>query len=309
MNINKILKLFFFNTVIYFLGITTAYSFTCMDKRNVLSYKNSPATANVYVDLQPRLEAGQNLVVDLSQSITCWNDNPNYRRDMVSVMQGSAYGNVLANFRGTLNYYGLSYPFPLNSATHSVAFRQPAVWNAKLYLSPLNSAEGIVLSQGTHFATLVMYQVGSDISGGGNIQTATFIWKLYANNTVVVPVGGCDVSSRNLNVYLPDYPGSSNIPLSVYCGKNQNVSFYLSGSTTSSSSIFANTYSGSNAARGLGVQITRYGTALSANQRVRMGQVGPSPVSLNLQAKYERTTGQVTAGPVQSVVGVSFVYD
>ncbi|HEJ7646094.1 TPA: fimbrial protein, partial [Klebsiella oxytoca] len=34
-----------------------------------------------------------------------------------------------------------------------------------------------------------------------------------------------------------------------------------------------------------------------------------SSVSLGLTANYARTSGQVTAGGVQSIIGVNFVYD
>ena len=34
-----------------------------------------------------------------------------------------------------------------------------------------------------------------------------FVWNIYANNDVVVPTGGCDVSAHDVTVTLPDYPG------------------------------------------------------------------------------------------------------
>ncbi|SQA97216.1 Uncharacterised protein [Cedecea neteri] len=45
----------------------------------------------------------------------------------------------------------------------------------------------------------------------------------------------------------------------------------------------------------------------SANT-VSLGTVGSTPVDLGLTATYARTTGQVTAGNVQSIIGVTFVY-
>ncbi|STW04827.1 fimbrial protein FimH [Klebsiella grimontii] len=39
-----------------------------------------------------------------------------------------------------------------------------------------------------------------------------------------------------------------------------------------------------------------------------MGTVGTSAVNLGLTATYARTSGQVTAGNVQSIIGVTFVY-
>ncbi|MCQ4856862.1 hypothetical protein NE471_28625, partial [Escherichia coli] len=65
---------------------------------------------------------------------------------------------------------------------------------------------------------------------------------IYANNDVVVPTGGCDVSARDVTVTLPDYPGSVTIPLTVYCAKSQNLGYYLSGTTADAgNSIFTNT--------------------------------------------------------------------
>jgi minor fimbrial subunit len=58
-----------------------------------------------------------------------------------------------------------------------------------------------------------------------------FVWNIYANNNVVVPTGGCDVSARDVTVTLPEYPASAAIPLTVYCAQNQNLGYYLSGTT------------------------------------------------------------------------------
>lgn len=312
MNVKKTIKLLSANLLIYLASISSVYAFTCRDTTgNVLSYTQSPVTANAYVNLQPSVQAGQNLVVDLSQSITCRNDDPTGRTDMVNMIRGSAYGGVLSNFRGSLRYYGSSYNFPLTGPTHQQEFNLGffTPWNTQLYLTPISAAGGVVIKNGTHFATLVMYQVGADKPGGGNINTSTFTWNLYASNDVVVPVGGCDVSSRNVIVNLPEYPATAPVPLTIYCARNQNISYYLTGSTDTSSSIFANTFSGSNAAKGVGIQLVRSGAAIPINQNVQLGQVGTSAVSLGLSARYARTTGQVTAGKVQSVIGVTFIYD
>ncbi|GCT00736.1 minor component of type 1 fimbriae [Escherichia coli] len=40
----------------------------------------------------------------------------------------------------------------------------------------------------------------------------------------------------------------------------------------------------------------------------RLGELGTWGVGLGLTANYERTGGQVTAGNVQSIIGVTFVY-
>lgn len=291
--------------------INSASAFTCYDTSGNILANTVSGTANVYVNLQPTLAIGQNLVVDLSSSIFCRNDNPNGRNDNVSMLKGSAYGGVLKNFTGSLIYYGSSYPFPLNSATgtHNFTSGSYTPWNTQLYLTPSTVAGGVLVEQGSLFASLVMYQVGSDKSNGGNVNSHTMTWNLYASNSVIIPTGTCDVSARDLTIQLPEYPGNAAIPLTVHCASDQNIAFYLSGNAATSNDIFRNTYSGINSASGVGIQLLRNGSAIPVNQNVSLGTVGTSPVSLGLTAGYARTSGQVTAGGVQSIIGVTFVYD
>ncbi|QGN39587.1 fimbrial protein [Klebsiella oxytoca] len=290
---------------------TSVRAYTCYDSTGtILNSDTGGKVSSVYVNLQPNLGAGQNLVVDLSSSIFCKNDAPTIRNDRVSMLQGSAYSGLLTNFTGSLKYYGISYKFPLNSQTgnHNFTSGNYAGWNTQLYLTPVSTASGLAISAGSHIATLVMYQEGSDINGGGNIRTSKFTWNIYSNNSVIIPTGGCDVSSRNVTVTLPEYPGSTAIPLTVRCGQNQKIGFYLSGTTAdAASSIFTNTSSAS-PAQGIGVQLLRNGSIMRANTTVSMGTVGTSAVNLGLTATYARTSGQVTAGNVQSIIGVTFVY-
>ncbi|MGW9795744.1 fimbrial protein [Serratia sp. 121840015-1] len=289
-----------------------ADAFTCRDSRgNTLNSAAGTGSLNVYANLTPSVQPGQVLVVDLSQSITCRNDQPNIRNDLVSLLSGSAYGGVLQNFNGTVKYYGSSYPFPTTYETKQVNNRSGSFvpWDTQLFLSPVSTAGGVVVNQGTLIARLVMRQVGSNISNGGNVHTATFTWNVYANNTVVVPTGGCDVSSRNVTVTLPDYPGTAAVPLTVHCGQNQQLSYYLTGTTAdTASTIFTNT-SSSNPATGVGVQLSNRNGIVATNKNVSLGTVGTSPQSLGLTASYARTTGQVVAGNVQSIIGVTFVYE
>ncbi|ALX97178.1 fimbrial protein [Serratia fonticola] len=289
----------------------SSLAFTCHDSTgHTLNSGAVTASADVYVNLQPTVAFGQNLVVDLSNSIFCKNDGHNDRNDLVSMLRGSAYGGVLSNFTGSIKYYGSSFPFPLNSATTSFNFTSGAYtsWNAQLYLTPISIAEGVAINSGTMFASLVMHQVGSDISGGGNVHTATFTWNLYANNSVVVPTGGCDVSARDVSVNLPDYPGRVEVPLTVHCAQNQQLAYYLTGATVDAgSTIFTNTASVS-PAQGIGVQLSNSQGVIATNNSVALGIVGTSPVSLGLSASYAQTGGELTSGNVTSVVGVTFVY-
>lgn len=152
-------------------------------------------------------------------------------------------------------------------------------------------------------ATLKLHQT-NDYNG----DSFYFHWNIYANNDVVVPAGGCDVSARDVTVTLPNYPGSMAVPVTVHCAQNQNLAYYLTGTTAdSANSIFTNTASAS-PAQGIGVQMMRNGNIIPANRNVSLGTVGTSPVNLGLTAIYARTSGQVTAGNVQSIIGVTFVY-
>lgn len=261
-------------------------------------------SANVFVDLTPQIGVGQNLIVDLSRQISCRNDYPENRIDYVSLQRGSAYGGVLQNFTGSFVYDGTSYPFPTTYETKKVIYKTTSMtpWPAVLYLTPISSAGGVAVTSGSLIAVLNMHQTNN--VGESN----QYVWNIYANNSVVIPTGGCDVSSRNVEVKLPEYPGTVAIPLTVRCAKNQNLAYFLTGPTTdTANTIFTNTASAP-VAQGVGIQITNRNGVIATNRNVALGTVGSSPVSLGLSANYARTTGQVVAGNVKSVVGVTFLY-
>lgn len=261
---------------------------------------------NVYIDLVPSVGVGQNLVVDLSTQISCRNDVPQKYKDYVSVLHGSAYGGALKNFKGSINYSGTTYPFPTTSDTKAITYssKTETPWPAKLYLTAIGSAaDGVAIKGGTLVAILNMHQTNNFN------ESNSYIWNIYARNSVVVPTGGCDVSARNITVTLPDYPGTAEVPLTVHCGKDLKVSYYLTGSTAdTANTVFSNTSSSSPAA-GIGVQLSNRNGIIASNKNVSLGTVGTNSVSLGLTASYARTTGQVVAGNVQSLIGVTFVYE
>lgn len=112
-----------------------------------------------------------------------------------------------------------------------------------------------------------------------------------------------------MTVTLPDYPGTVAVPLTVHCAQNPQLAYYLTGTTAdTASTIFTNT-SSSNPATGVGVQLSNRNGIVATNKNVSLGTVGKSPQSLGLTASYARTTGQVVAGNVQSIIGVTFVYE
>ena len=282
---------------------SNAHAFACQTAAGA-TIPIGGGSANVFIDLIPQIGVDQNLVVDLARQISCRNDYPNNRIDRVSLQRGSAYGGVLASFTGSFVYSGISYPFPTTAETTAVDYRTSTMtpWPAVLYLTPISTAGGVAITNGSLIAVLNMHQTN-------NVgESHMYIWNIYANNSVVIPTGGCDVSSRDVNVSLPEYPGTVSIPLTVRCAQNQNLSYYLTGQTTdAANTIFANTAS-TPVAQGVGIQIANRNGVIATNQNIALGDVGSSSVSLGLTANYARTTGQVVAGNVKSVVGVTFLY-
>ena len=265
-------------------------------------------SANIYVNLAPSIGVGQNLVVDLSSSIFCRNDDgseSNQLIDYINLTNGTAFGGALAAFTGSIYWNTNSYPLPLNSSSskYIVTDNNYLGLPLRMYLTATGTAGGVVINAGELIARLNMHKVASN----GNPKD--FTWNIYANNNVVIPTGGCDVSTRDVTVTLPDYPGTMAVPVTIHCAQNQNIAYYLTGTTADrSNSIFRNTASAS-PAQGIGVQISRNGTVVPANRNVSLGKVGTSPVNLGLTATYARTSDPITAGNVQSIIGVTFVYE
>ncbi|SQI95397.1 mannose-specific adhesin FimH [Klebsiella oxytoca] len=192
-----------------------AWSFACKTAAGV-TIPIGGGSANVYVNLAPAVSVGQNLVVDLSTQIFCHNDFPETMTDYVTLQRGSAYGGVLSSFSGTVRYNGTSYPFPTTSETARMTYNSivDRPWPTVLYLTPVSSAGGVAISAGSLIAVLILRQTNN--KDNDDFQ---FVWNIYANNDVVVPTGGCDVSARDVTVTLPEYPASAAIPLTVYCAQ------------------------------------------------------------------------------------------
>ena len=121
----------------------------------------------------------------------------------MTLQRGSAYGGVLSSFSGTVKYNGTSYPFPTTTETARVIYdsRTDKPRPAVLYLTPVSTAGGVAITAGSLIAVLILHQTNNY-----NSDSFQFIWNIYANNDVVVPTGGCDVSARDVTVTLPDYP-------------------------------------------------------------------------------------------------------
>ena len=62
-------------------------------------------------------------------------------------------------------------------------------------------------------------------------------------------------------------------------------------------------------ASGVGVTLMRNGKILATGENVSLGTVNKSKVPLGLSATYGQTGNKVSAGTVQSVIGVTFIYE
>ncbi|CAI2500566.1 fimbrial chaperone protein [Serratia proteamaculans] len=299
---------YFTVTMLFAFYSSGANDFSCWAGGNFIGVQGG--SANVYVNMTPTIGVGQNLVVDLSSQIKCYNQDSGATVDYAKLASGSAFAGALVNFQGTIYYNGSTYPFPTTGPTNNFALNTGnyVPLPAKLYLTPLGGASGVVIKAGSLIASFNMIQSNQVRNPLGPInEAADYVWNVYANNDVVIPTGGCDVSARNVVVNLPDYPGTAQVPLTVHCAQNQALAYYLTGPTTdSASTIFTN--SASSPAQGIGVQLSNSGGVIATNNNVALGTVGTSPVDLGLTATYARSTGQVTAGNVTAVVGVTFLY-
>lgn len=223
-------------------------------------------------------------------------------------VQGSAFAGSLQSYKGSLYWNNVTYPFPLTTNTNvlDIGDKTPMPLPLKLYITPVGAAGGVVIKAGEVIARIHMYKIAT--LGSGNPRN--FTWNIISNNNVVMPTGGCTVDSRNVTVDLPDFPGSAEIPLGVYCSSEQKLSFYLSGATTDSArQVFANTAPDATKASGVGVSLMRNGKILATGENVSLGTVNKSKVPLGLSATYGQTGNKVSAGTVQSVIGVTFIYE
>ncbi|WP_241649610.1 fimbrial protein [Rosenbergiella collisarenosi] len=284
----------------------TAHAFACKTAAGAVIPVGG-GNANVYVNLTPEVQAKGNLVVDLANSIFCHNDYPASITDYVTLASGSSFNGVLKNFEGSVIYNGQNYSFPTTSETSRVLYRSKAdtPWPTRLLLTPISTAEGVVVNAGTLIASLVLHQT-NNVSKDSYYYT----WNIYASNSVVVPTGGCDVDNRNLTVNLPNYPGKQAFTINVHCATDKNLNYSLTGTTAGSSgNTLKNMLEGnSDSATGVGVQILKDGVPVKFGDTIKLGTVSSSGTNITLTAQYQPTSGQMTAGKVQSIAGMNFTY-
>lgn len=298
-----------------FLWSSSVLAFSCTTSQGAI-VPIGGGSSNLNVPLSHEVGDGANLVIDLSNYITCKNDSPRSDwTDLVYLTKGTTFSGALQNFSGTITFNGGQYDLPYGSTTSALQLKslKSIAIPMKLYLTPLSKtsspnnspAGGVAIQAGSLIASIIMNQ-SNTIRPSDNFN---FVWNIYALNDVVVPTATCDVDSRNVTVNLPNYPATQAIPISVHCAKSQLLSFYLSGTTANDSSIFKNLNEGtSGGAAGVGTQVVRNSSPISTGTNISLGQIGSTPVDLGLTARYALTSGQVTAGSVQSIVNLTFVY-
>lgn len=134
-------------------------------------------TTSVYVNLDPVIQPGQNLVVDLSQHISCWNDYGGwYDTDHINLVQGSAFAGSLQSYKGSLYWNNVTYPFPLTTNTNvlDIGDKTPMPLPLKLYITPVGAAGGVVIKAGEVIARIHMYKIASIGVGKGTVLLEDF---------------------------------------------------------------------------------------------------------------------------------------
>ncbi|EQC2551265.1 fimbrial protein [Enterobacter sichuanensis] len=286
-----------------------AWAFSCKTNAGA-TIPMGGGSASVYITLPPTVEIKPLktlAAIDLSQYIFCRNDDMSVT-DTVTLMQAIDFRSLKWSFSSYMTPEGpgkggAGLPIYTENYPASYWTTQYSPWRMWLNITPTKNSAGKTIPAGQLMASVIMKQTSS-----GSSKVATYTWNLYASNTMTATAGACDVSARDVTVTLPEYPGETTVPVTVRCGQSQTLSYYLSGTTSDSvNTIFTNTASGS-PAQGIGIQMLHNGVPVPANQNISLGTVGSSPVNLGLTATYARTSGQVTAGNVQSIIGVTFVY-
>lgn len=277
-------------------------------------------TRDLFINVSPVVGPNENIIFDSGTQIMCRNvagsgidwlyamPGTKLEGALSSVYNARAVG-VGGNYAPTMFYVNL----PVTKQTEIQGWRGETNQGSghlvlKIVLSPLGDASGIPIKKGTKIAT---YNVRKEFHRPFEpLSPMNFTWNIYANNDIVVPTGGCDVNTRNINVKMEDYSTSQSdkdINLSIKCGRVRSVSLSLTG-MTDSPEVFSNV-SKNSPSSGLGISIVRNGTPLSVNTPIYIGNVGNAFQSLGLKARYALNGKVLTAGNVQSVIGVNFSYN
>ncbi|HFI2787748.1 TPA: S-fimbrial adhesin minor pilin SfaH, partial [Escherichia coli] len=257
-------------------------SFALLCRNNQTGQVFNSGDTSFRVNVSPVVQYDKSIsVLDLSQLVSCQNeDSTGQNYDYLKILKGSGFSPALdTKTYGRLDFTsrptGYARQLPLQFDLQvTEAFYQYGVWKpfpAKLYLYPEPGVFGKVINNGDLLATLYVNKFSTKGQEAGE---RNFTWRFYATNDVCIQTGTCRVSSNNVKVDLPSYPGGPvTVPLTVRCDQTQSVSYTLSGSVTGSgNTVFANT--ATSGAGGVGVQLSDNAGPVPAGQPRSLGQVG-----------------------------------
>ncbi|HBC6748855.1 TPA: S-fimbrial adhesin minor pilin SfaH, partial [Escherichia coli] len=263
-------------------------SFALLCRNNQTGQVFNSGDTSFRVNVSPVVQYDKSIsVLDLSQLVSCQNeDSTGQNYDYLKILKGSGFSPALdTKTYGRLDFTsrptGYARQLPLQFDLQvTEAFYQYGVWKpfpAKLYLYPEPGVLGKVINNGDLLATLYVNKFSTKGQEAGE---RNFTWRFYATNDVYIQTGTCRVSSNNVKVDLPSYPGGPvTVPLTVRCDQTQSVSYTLSGPVTGSgNTVFANT--AASGSGGVGIQLSDNVGPVPAGQPRSLGQVGSSPVSL-----------------------------
>ncbi|MFM4809526.1 hypothetical protein [Aeromonas hydrophila] len=214
------------------------------------------------------------------------------------------------NFSTKETYHSL----PLNSRTFFQSYDASSFGNRwpmtlKIVLSPVgDAAQAIPIKAGDKLATFAIHKRYESYFDSANPKD--FFFHIFSDRDFAIPLGGCDVNSRNFNVTMKDYPlnqSPQDVNLSVKCGRKRSISFTINGKMQTDY-IFSNV-APSNPATGVGIMLSIRGRAIPSNTKISLGSVSDQYKSLDIQASYAPTGERVSVGNVQAVIGVNFTYD
>ncbi|HBC6051345.1 TPA: S-fimbrial adhesin minor pilin SfaH, partial [Escherichia coli] len=259
-------------------------SFALLCRNNQTGQVFNSGDTSFRVNVSPVVQYDKSIsVLDLSQLVSCQNeDSTGQNYDYLKILKGSGFSPALdTKTYGRLDFTsrptGYARQLPLQFDLQvTEAFYQYGVWKpfpAKLYLYPEPGVLGKVINNGDLLATLYVNKFSTKGQEAGE---RNFTWRFYATNDVYIQTGTCRVSSNNVKVDLPSYPGGPvTVPLTVRCDQTQSVSYTLSGPVTGSgNTVFANT--AASGSGGVGIQLSDNVGPVPAGQPRSLGQVGSS---------------------------------
>ncbi|HFK8847762.1 TPA: S-fimbrial adhesin minor pilin SfaH, partial [Escherichia coli] len=190
-------------------------SFALLCRNNQTGQVFNSGDTSFRVNVSPVVQYDKSIsVLDLSQLVSCQNeDSTGQNYDYLKILKGSGFSPALdTKTYGRLDFTsrptGYARQLPLQFDLQvTEAFYQYGVWKpfpAKLYLYPEPGVFGKVINNGDLLATLYVNKFSTKGQEAGE---RNFTWRFYATNDVYIQTGTCRVSSNNVKVDLPSYPG------------------------------------------------------------------------------------------------------